>query len=156
MVFTHSLDFFIITKTISESLMFEKKKLYQNNIDRNERKTLIKSHKEYKPSFFEDLQRDIVCQELFPCCMCLLELCIMFPLSVSYIERLFSRMKLIKLRLRNQFSQTLLDSPLHISTEKPAKFSNDEYKRFVDTLKKLNPKLRLKPSRPMHFKVVLK
>ena len=88
--------------------------------------------------------------------MCLLELSIMFPLSVSYIERLFLRMKLIKLRLRNQLSQTLLDSPLHISTEKPAQFSDDEYKHFVDTLKKLNPKMRLKPSRPVHFKVVLK
>ena len=68
----------------------------------------------------------------------------MFPLSVSCIKRLFLKMKLIKTRLRNQRSQTSLDSSLHISMEKPTKFSNDEYKHFVDTLKKLIPKMRLK------------
>ena len=123
--------------------MFEKKKLYQNKIhkkimaaDNDERKALVKSHKEYTLLLFKDLQHDIVCQELFPCCMDLLELSIMFPLSVSYIEKLFSKMKLIKIRLRNQLSQTSLDSPLHISMEKSAQFSDDEYKHFVDTLKK--------------------
>ena len=131
--------------------MFEKKKLYQNNIDRkilsadnDERKTLVKSCEEYTPLLFKDLQHDSVCQELFPCCMYLLELSIMFPLSVSCIERLFSKMKLIKTHLRNQLSQTSLDSLLRISTEKPTKFSENEYKHFVDTLKKLNPKMRLK------------
>ena len=76
--------------------------------------------------------------------MYLLELGIMFPLSVSCIERLFSRMKLIKTRLRNQLSQTSLDSLLHINTEKPTKLSNDEYEHFADTLKKLNRNMRLK------------
>ena len=113
--------------------------------DNNERKALVKSREEYTPSLlFKDLQHDRVCQELFPCCMYLLELSIMFPLSVSCIERLFLRMKLIKTCLKNQLSQTSLDSLLRISTEKPTKFSNDEYEHFVDTLKKLNPKMRLK------------
>ena len=132
--------------------MFEKKKLYQNNInkkimaaDNDERKALVKSCDKYTPSLlFKNLQHDRVCQELFPCCMYLLELSIMFPLSVYCIERLLSRMKLVKTRLRNQLSQTSLDCLLRISMEKPTKFSNDEYEHFVDTLKKLNPKLRLK------------
>ena len=85
--------------------MFEKKKLYQNNIDKkimapdnDERKALIKSREEYTPSLlFKDLQHDRICQALFPCFMYLLELSIMFTSSVSCIERLFSRMKLITL-----------------------------------------------------------
>ena len=125
--------------------MFEKKELYQNNIDRkilsadnDERKTLVKSCEEHTPSLlFKDLQHNRVCQELFPCCMYLLELSIMFPLSVFCIERLFSKVKLIKTHLRNQLSQTSLDSLLHISTGKAAKFSKNEYKHFVDTLKKI-------------------
>ena len=118
-----------------KSLTFEKKKLYQNNIDKkimaadnDERKALVKPHEEYTPSLlFKDLQHDRVCQKLFPCCIYLLQLSIMFSLSVSCIERLFSRMKLIKTRLRNRLSQISLDSLLRISTEKPTKFSDGEY-----------------------------
>ena len=95
--------------------MFKKKELLQNNINKkimaannDERKALVKSRKEYTPSLlFNDLQQDKVCQELFPCCMYLLELSIMFPLSVPCIERLFMKMKLIKTRWRNQFSDII-------------------------------------------------
>ena len=61
--------------------------------------------------------------------MYLLEFSIMFPLSVSCIERLFSRMKLIKTRL------TSLDLLLRVSMEKPTKFTDDECEHFVDTPK---------------------
>ena len=41
----------------------------------NESKALVKSCEKYTPSlFFKDLQHNRVCQELFPCCMYLLEL----------------------------------------------------------------------------------
>lgn len=59
--------------------------------DNDERKALVKSRKEYTLLLFKDLQHDIVFQELFPCCMDLLELSIMFPLSVSCIEWLLNR-----------------------------------------------------------------
>ena len=94
--------------------MFKKKELLQNNINKkimaannDERKALVKSRKEYTPLLFNDLQQDKVCQELFPCCMYLLELSFMFPLSVPCIERLFMKMKLIKTRWRNQFSDII-------------------------------------------------
>ena len=46
----------------------------------------------------------------------------MFPLSVACAERLFSKMKLIKTNLWNQFGQSSLDSMLHIETEGPQKY----------------------------------
>ena len=74
--------------------------------------------------------------------MKLLELSILFPLSVACVERLFSKMKLIKTRLRNQLSQVSLESLLRISTEAPDNFADEEYDFFVDELKRLNPKMR--------------
>ena len=53
-------------------------------------------------------------------------------------------MKLMKTRLRNQVGQLFLDSLLRISTESPENFQDDEYKFFVDELKRLNPSLRIK------------
>ena len=95
--------------------MFKKKELLQNNINKkimaannDERKALVKSCQEYTPSLlFNDLHQDRVCRELFPWCMYLLELSIMFPLSVPCIERLFMKMKLIKTHWRNQLSDII-------------------------------------------------
>ena len=53
-------------------------------------------------------------------------------------------MKLMKTRLRNQVGQLFLDSLLRISAESPENFQDDEYKFFVDELKRLNPSLRIK------------
>ena len=53
-------------------------------------------------------------------------------------------MKLVKTRLRNQLGQLFLNSLLHISAEGPENFQDDEYKFFVDQLKRLNPNLRIK------------
>ena len=47
----------------------------------------------------------------------LFKLSLMFLLSVTCVERLFSKMKLIKTRLRNQLGQLSLDSLLRISTK---------------------------------------
>ena len=58
------------------------------------RKALVKSCKQYTPSvLFKYLQHDRVYKELFPCCMHLLELRIIFPSSVSCIKKLSLRMK---------------------------------------------------------------
>ena len=66
------------------------------------------------------------------------------PLSVACVERLFSKMKLIKTRLRNQLGQTTLDSLLRISTESPDAFQDDEFEFFANELKRLNPNMRMK------------
>ena len=52
-------------------------------------------------------------------------------------------MEFVKTRLRNQLGHLSLDSLLHISTEGPEKFQDDEYKFFVDELKRLNPNLKI-------------
>ena len=80
-------------------------------------------------------------QITYPSCMLLLELLFLFPLSVACVERVFSKMKLIKTRLRNKLLQVSLDPLIRISTEAPYEFSDTEYEFSVDELKRLNPKM---------------
>ena len=69
---------------------------------------------------------------------------LLFPVSVACVERLFSKMKLIKTRLRSQLSQGHLDQWLRISTESPKEgFSDNTYEEFVNEIKKGNLKLRI-------------
>ena len=53
-------------------------------------------------------------------------------------------MKLIKTSLRNNLSQSTLENLLFIATEAPKDFHNDHYENFVNELKRLNPKMRIK------------
>ena len=106
---------------------------------------MIKQRKEYTPAaFFNDVSNDELCYDLYPGCVYLLKLSLMFPLSVAFVERLFSKMKLIKTRLQNQLGRLSLDSLLRISNEGPEKFQDDEYENFVDELNRLNLNLQIK------------
>ena len=108
------------------------------------KESLRLSRSQYTPSkLWSDLNVDYVCKSLYPSCMLLLELSLLFPLSVACVERVFSKMKLIKTRLRNKLSQVSLDSLIRISTEGPDEFTDNEYEFFVDELKRLNPKMRI-------------
>ena len=136
-----------------KDLMFERRRYYQMSIDRKivkasageERTQLQKERSAYTPTkLWKDLQTDTICNELYQSCIYLLELSLMFPLSVACVERLFSKMKLIKTRLRNQLGQTTLDSLLRISTESPDAFQDDEFEFFANELKRLNPNMRMK------------
>ena len=90
-----------------------------------------------------DLSVDYVSKSLYSSCMLLLELSLLFLLSVAFVERVFSKMTLIKTRLHNKLSHVSLDSLIHISTEALDEFSDTEYEFFVDELKRLNPKMRI-------------
>ena len=134
------------------SVMSERRKLCQHKINvkllqastQEDQEALQNERKQYTPpKFWNDTNQDTVIQNLYPQCMFLLELSIMFLLSVSCVERLFSRMKLVKTRLQNQLSQVSLQSLLQISTESPCNFSDDMYKLFVDKLKWLNPDIKI-------------
>ena len=136
-----------------KEIMFERRRLFQNSLDRKIAKetkleaitSLIQQRKEYTPAnLFNDISTDQICNDLHPGCIYLLKLSLMFPLSVACVERSFSKMKLIKTRLRNQLGQSSLDSLLRISTESPQHFQDNEYELFVDELNRLNPKLRIK------------
>ena len=68
-----------------------------------------------------------------------------FPLSAACVERLFSKMKIVKNRLRNSLSNATLESLLLIATEsQKAGFEDDVLEQFVDELKKRNPNMSLK------------
>ena len=134
------------------SVISERRRLYQQKIDiqllrakaQEDRESLQKERNQYTPTkFWNHTYQDMVIRELYPQCMYLLELSIMFPLSVSCVERLFSKMKLVKTRLRNQLSQVSLESLLRISTESPTTFSDETYEFFVDELKRLNPQMKM-------------
>ena len=68
-----------------------------------------------------------------------------FPLSATCVERLFSKMKIVKNRLCNSLSNATLESLLLIATEsRKAGFEDDVLEQFVDELKKRNPNMCLK------------
>ena len=72
---------------------------------------------------------------LYPCCIHLLMLSLMFLFCTACVEHLFFKMKLTKTCLRNQLGETTLDSPLQITTESSTGFNDDKYNYFVDQLK---------------------
>ena len=99
---------------------------------------------QYTPyKLWVDLSVDYVCKSLYRSCMLLLELLLLFLLSLACVERVFSKIKLIKTRLCNKLLQVSLDSLIRISNEALDKFSDTEYEFFVDKLKRLNPKMRI-------------
>ena len=59
--------------------------------------------------------------------------------SLSCVQRLFSKMKLVKTSLRTQLKQTNLENRLHILTEKPKEgFNETVFPHFMDELKHCN------------------
>ena len=80
----------------------------------DEIKELRKIRLTYTPSsFWEDCIHDTVLEELYPNCLKLLYLLMIFPISAACVERLFSKMELVKTRLRNQLKQSTLLSSSH-------------------------------------------
>ena len=81
---------------------------------------------------------DKACAIIFPNCLKLLHLMLIFPLSTACVKRFFSKLKLVKTWLWNQLSQMNLENLLFIATETPkTRFNNGEYDFFVDELKKI-------------------
>ena len=59
--------------------------------------------------------------------------------SLSYIQRFFSKMKLVKILLRTKLKQTNLENRLHITTETPKEDLIDTvFWHFTDELKNCN------------------
>ena len=71
------------------------------------------------PKLYSTCLNDKACAIIFPNCLKLLHLMLIFPLSTACVERFFSKMKLVKTRLRNQLSQVNLENLLFIATEAP-------------------------------------
>ena len=73
---------------------------------------------------------DTIFQELYPNCYKLLYLLMTFPLRVACVEHFFSRLKLVKTRLKNQLSQTTLECLLRITTESPKEGFSDTQDKY--------------------------
>ena len=136
-----------------KTLIFEKHQSYHSKVDKDisradpeNHQELIKKRERYTPcDLWNDLKHDNVVKEIYPNCIYLLHLLLIFPISIACVERLFSRMKLIKTRLRNQMKQATMDSILRSATETPSNgFTDEDFDFFVDELKRLNPNMRLK------------
>ena len=87
--------------------------------------------------------KEIYHHNLYPRCMHLLMLSLMFLFCTACVKHLFFKMKLTKTCLRNQLGETTLDSLLQISTESSTGFNDDKYKHFVDQLKHWNLQMRI-------------
>ena len=72
---------------------------------------------------------------LFPNIVILLEVAIICPISNATIERLFSFLKLVKTKLRNQISDDSLDKVLRIKMEGPDHLSDDQLETLVNSFK---------------------
>ena len=91
------------------------------------------------------LSKHDVHKEIYPNCFKLFKLLMIFPLSATCVERLFSKMKIVKNGLRNSLLNATLESLLLITTESPkAGFEDDVLEQFVDELKIRNLNMRLK------------
>ena len=73
--------------------------------------------------------------QLIPNMMLLLEFSIICPISNATVERLFSKLKLVKTALRNQLGDRMLDSLLRIKTEAPDELCDSDLDILVNLFK---------------------
>ena len=116
-----------------------------NKARSDEEKELLMKKEKFGPhKLLTSLRGDSTCEDIFPECSKLLLLLLLFPLSTACVERSFSKLKLVKTRLRNHLSQTTLENLLFIATESAKDgFSDKVFEHFVDELKGRNPHMRM-------------
>ena len=104
-----------------------------------EREMLTKEKEKFEPhQLWASIKADNMSRYLSTMLQTLVFL-LLFPLSTAWVERFFSKMKLVKTRLRNQLKQTSFENLLFIATETPKEcFGNDAFEHFVDELKRQN------------------
>ena len=61
---------------------------------------------------YSTCSNDKACAIIFPNCLKLLHLMLIFPLSTACVKRFFSKMNIVKIRLQNQLSQVNLENLL--------------------------------------------
>ena len=130
-------------------LMFLKRQEFRERYDSmitnaktEEREMLTKENENFGVhQLWASIKVNNMCEDIFPQCCKLLYFLLLFPLSTACVERFFSKMKLVKTRLRNQLKQTSLESLLFIAMETQKEgFGDDAFEHFVDELKRQNPR----------------
>ena len=90
-------------------------------------------------ALWEDCQKDATLNKIYPGILFLLEMLMVFPLSAAVVERLFSRLKLVKTRLRNLLKTEKLSKLLMIGKESTATLNDDQLERILDILIQMHP-----------------
>ena len=67
-----------------------------------------------------------------------------FPISAACVKRLFLKMKLLKTCLRSKLGQVKLDQLLRIKMDPPEEEFDNRIYKYLDELRKQNPKIRIK------------
>ena len=117
----------------------------QSHEEDEKEKKALKGQKHFGlQDLLKEIKIDDTLSSVYPNCYKPFYYLLLFPLSTACIGRLFSKMKLIKTRLRNNLSQSTLENLLFIATEAQEDFHDDHYKHFVNDLKRLNPNVRIK------------
>ena len=75
---------------------------------------------------WEDVKADTIMEEVYPNIRVLLRLLMLFPLSAAVVERLFSKLKIVKNRLRNRLGDLTLSKLLTVCTELPKDGFSDQ------------------------------
>ena len=108
--------------------------------EKEKKEEALKRRKKFEThNLLKEIKIDDTLSTLYPNCYKLFNYLLLFPLSTACVERLFSKMKLIKTRLRNNLSQSTLENLLFTATEAREDFHDDQYEQFVNELKSLNP-----------------
>ena len=130
-----------MVQTIERSIS----KFNRSRTTKVKRKTSSEVTKIFGPhGLLKEMNLDKTICSVYPNCYKLFYYLLLFPLSTACVERLFSKMKLIKTCLRNHLSQSTLKNLLFTATEAPKDFHDDHYEHFVNELKRINPKMRIK------------
>ena len=130
--------------------MFEKRKAEEEKFqmklmnckNEKERDTFCASETSFDAhKLYSTCLNDKACAIIFHNCLKLLHLMLIFHLSTACVKRFFSKMKLVKIQLPNQFLEVNLENLLFIATEAPKTgFTDRENDFFVDELKKKKKK----------------
>ena len=98
-------------------------------LQERERKRLRASETSFDAhKLYSTYLNDKGCAIIFPNCLKPLHHMLIFSLSTACVERFYSKMNLVKTRLRNQLSQVKLENLLLIATEAPkTRFTDSEY-----------------------------
>ena len=92
----------------------------------------LKLRKNFRPhGLFKETNLDETICSVYHNCYKLFYYLLLFPLSTACLERLFSKMKLIKTRFRNNLSQSTLENLSFIATEAPKDFRDDHYEHLT-------------------------
>jgi len=93
---------------------------------------MAKQPKEDMSSQLYDFSTNKTLKPMFPNLRTLANVCMSLPVGTASVERSFSKMKMIKTRLRNRLSEKSLSHLMKISIESPQKLSDEDLEMVIE------------------------